>query len=130
MPSSLIAAKLKSWPFDREAFPSIITFLINTRRVKEESLVCRYMLQHYRHNVAGLGKAGFAMSDYPATLQVPGVKPGIDQNEVLAAVINLPVLEPRRPPILENRHVFVPSIPYFSQILCHMNGRIRFVTDT
>ena len=54
------------------------------------------------------------MSDYAAPLEASGVEPGIDQGEFLATMIDLPVLETRRPAVVENRHVLIAPIPYCS----------------
>ena len=69
------------------------------------------------------------MSDFPSTLEAPGVEPCIDHSEVLGTVIYLSVLESLRLSVLENRCVRTASISYFSQILRQMNGSIRILTN-
>src|SRR4030095_10079125 len=57
------------------------------------------------------------------------LKPPINQIEVLTAVIDLLVVNPRRFPLLDDGDVFPAPVPNTRQRLGQMNGRVGIVTD-
>jgi hypothetical protein len=115
--------------FRHQAPPCVVTFFIKALGMKKYGFIQSKTVYNHVDNVAGPGQPRFAVPDGATTLELLIVKPAIDESKILAAVINLSVLEPNRLASLQNGDVLQSSVPYPRKILCQVDSGIRVVTD-
>src|SRR5262245_58296232 len=74
--------------------PRLITFATDARRVQEHRLAFGQPRQRDADDIAGLGQTRFCVADRPAALGALGCEPAVELREVLAAMVDLGVLDP------------------------------------
>jgi len=92
-------------------------------------LVCTKMVSHYADNVHRSRQPSFAVAHGATALELAVIKPAVHEGKVLTAVVDLLVIKPDRPAILQNRDVRFSSVSHPREILCQMNGRVGLVSD-
>src|SRR5258708_34913574 len=75
----------------------IVALAAETSRMEEDGFVVPQAPPHNLHHVARSDKASVRMSNHAAALPPFGVKPVVDERELLAAVVDLVVLDTREP---------------------------------
>src|SRR5262245_18580229 len=67
------------------------------------------------------------MANPAFALHLRHLQPGLNHLKVLAAVVDLPLVNPRGLPVLEHRHMLLAAIAHTSQRLGKMNGGVVVV---
>jgi len=95
--------------------------------MQKDSLVLLQMRQCNTNYIPRACKPCLTIADPGSMLEVLGIEPPVDEGEVPAAMIDLPVLSPYRSTVLDNCRVFFPSVPDAGQVLCQVDSGTRIV---
>jgi hypothetical protein len=97
--------------------------------VQEYGFIRAETTRNRRHDISSARKATLAMADGPVSLSPVGVKPLINEIEVVTAVVDLAVAVASQLSAFDDRDGLPPSVPHSSQRFCQMHRGIRVMAD-